>query len=68
MTSLDVLTPLDNVEHTLTVVTPSLDIFLSKYEPFSKFLTEIACLVTKCLNRPHTYQFVMSLKLEFESI
>ena len=41
---------------------------LAQYEPLSEFLIETASLVAKRLNRQHTYQILMGLKAEFESL
>ena len=41
---------------------------LAQYEPLSEFLVETASLVAKRLNRQHTYQILMGLKAEFESL
>ena len=41
---------------------------LAQYEPLSEFPTDAAKIALRRLNRHHTYQFLMGLKPEFESL
>ena len=41
---------------------------LAQYEPLSDFPVEVATTFLQRLNRQHTYQFLMELKLEFETL
>ena len=41
---------------------------LAQYEPLTDFLAEVAEVLAQRLETLHTYQFLMGLKLEFESL
>ena len=41
---------------------------MAQYKTHSEFDAEATSIVVKRLNRQHTYQFLMGLKFEFESL